>query len=278
MNKQAPVEKDHWSAEAYSSAAAFVPRLTSTVFSYLNPQRDENILDFGCGDGILTAQIAECARSVVGLDASSSMIASAKERCTDMDNCDFKIQDCRHLDREVRATLGSFDKIFSNAALHWILRDASTRLSVLQAAHDLLIPGGLFVFEMGGHGNVADVHAALRAALIHRGVGAEQIQRACPWFFPSETWMTKALTASGFEIQTLETEYRPTRLTTEAGGGLEGWVRLMGASFLDALPTQEERDGAVDEVGQVLSDVIAREEDGSMWLGYVRLRAVARRP
>lgn len=176
----------------------------------------------------------------------------------------------------------------SNAALHWILRDASTRIPVLQAIFDCLRPGGVFVFEMGGHGNVAEVHAALLAALVLHGLPLQQARDASPWFFPSAAWMRDALERVGFVVDSLEVEYRPTRLTEsvsrskDSGSndandtGIAGWVRLMGASMIDTLPPQA-REDAIRSTCDLLHSVISRE-DGSCWLGYVRLRGVARRP
>lgn len=171
-----------------------------------------------------------------------------------------------------------YTKVFSNAALHWILRGKETRESVLRGVHAALAPGGKFVFEMGGAGNVADVHTALLSALLMRqGVHIEKARDACPWFFPSEKEMRELLEGVGFEVDKTEVEYRPTRLTEEEGGGLEGWVRLMGVAFLDVLGDDEARkEEVVRDVCEVLRSVIGRE-DGSMWLGYVRLRVLARK-
>lgn len=130
---------------------------------------------------------------------------------------------------------------------------------------------------MGGAGNVAEVHAALISALIHQGVPLEEARAASPWFFPSETWMRTALEGVGFHVEVLETEYRPTKLTTDEKGGLRGWVELMGAEFLDVLGNEGKRKAAVDEVCNVLDTVITRIEVGSQWLGYVRLRGVAKK-
>lgn len=92
--------------------------------------------------------------------------------------------------------------------------------------------------------------------------------------------MRGALEEIGFEVDTCELEYRPTKLTEQGGkeGGLEGWVRLMGAIFLEAIEDEAKRDEAVKEVCELLQTIVTREEDGSQWLGYVRLRGVARRP
>ena len=125
---------------------------------------------------------------------------------------------------------------------------------------------------MGGHGNVPEVHTALLSALVN-GATLTQARESSPWFFPSETWMRKVLEDLGFHIEILEIEYRPTKLTRGVSGGLEGWVRLMGAQMLDILD-EGRRDSAVRETCQLLETIITRE-DGTQWLGYVRLRGIA---
>lgn len=163
----------------------------------------------------------------------------------------------------------------SNAALHWILKDGTTRLPVLQAIHKSLKPSGSFVFEMGCHGNCSEVHTALLSALVHQGGRSiEEAREASPWFFPSEDWMRKTLESIGFSIDKLEVEYRPTKLTTNESGGIEGWVRLMAASMLEKLD-EHRKESAVRETCDLLESIITRDEDGSKWLGYVRLRGVA---
>ena len=269
--------KDHWTQEAYSISASFVPELASKILQWLDPQLADVILDLGCGDGTLTSKIKTRCSIVVGVDASANMIEAARKRYGNNSSLNWHKVDCRYLEKYDKLGSMGFDKVFSNAALHWIMRDPSTRLSVLRNTYEALKPGGTFVFEMGGAGNVADVHAALLAALVHQGVSIERAREACPWVFPSENMMRQMLEKVGFEVQKIELAYRPTRLTTEKDGGLEGWVRLMGANFLKVLEENGKREAAVREVCDVLQTVLMHEEDGSMWLGYVRLRAVARK-
>ncbi|KAL8857982.1 MAG: hypothetical protein Q9178_005442 [Gyalolechia marmorata] len=142
----------------------------------------------------------------------------------------------------------------------------------------ILRPGGTFAFEMGGKGNVAEVHAALIAAVIHQGVSLEEARELSPWFFPSEALMRQMLENVGFAVQKIQLEYRPTKLTADQEGGIEGWARLMGAQFLEGLDSPEKREAAVKEVCDVLKTVISHEEDDSMYLGYVRLRVLATKP
>lgn len=269
--------KDHWTTNAYSASASFVPLLTQEIVQWLDPQPNDNILDLGCGDGWLTAKIRSSGCRVAGLDASANLIKAAENTYGINQGLTWKLVDCRYLESSSAIKEAGYTKVFSNAALHWILRDASTRMSVFRGAYRVLQPGGTFVLEMGGAGNVAEVHTALLAALVHQGVAIQDAREACPWFFPSETLMKEMLEKVGFKVEKMKLDYRPTKLTTEKEGGLEGWVRLMGANFLDVLPTIEKKEAVVREVCDVLQTVLTHEEDGSMWLGYVRLKVVAKK-
>ncbi|KAK2748329.1 hypothetical protein FQN57_000987 [Myotisia sp. PD_48] len=265
-------QKDHWSAEVYSASASFVPKLAHKVLQYLEPQKSDKVLDIGCGDGKFTNNYMHSVGSVLGIDASKSMIESATKDYGAA-NAKFRVIDCRYLRNDQEVVNGTWDKVISNAALHWILRDETTRISVLKAIYDCLAPTGSFVFEMGGHGNVSEVHTALLAAVVQQGVSIQEARKASPWFFPSDTWMRKTLEDIGFHVDKLEVEYRPTQLTTDVNGGIEGWVRLMGASMLEILEPGR-REAAIKQTCALLESTITREEDGSQWLGYVRLRGV----
>ncbi|KAK5657122.1 hypothetical protein OQA88_3650 [Cercophora sp. LCS_1] len=165
----------------------------------------------------------------------------------------------------------SCTKIFSNAALHWILRPPSTREPLFHAIKQALVPGGRFVFEMGGLGNISEIRAAVLSAVSKR-VGLQRAVELEPWFFPDETWMRDMLDrVGGWEVERLERVWRPTDADR---GGVEGWVRLMCKAFLDGL-----EDGVREEVLREVVDVlevVCRKGDGWMF-GYVRLRGIVRR-
>ncbi|KAL8732615.1 MAG: hypothetical protein Q9166_002590 [cf. Caloplaca sp. 2 TL-2023] len=277
MAQQQPA-KDHWTQEAYSTSASFVPELATAIVQWLDPQPDDIILDLGCGDGPLTAKLKTSCASVTGVDASANLITAAKKAYGSTAGLSWHVHDCKFLERWVNFQEGAYTKVFSNAALHWILRDSSTRSSVLQNVYKMLRPGGSFAFEMGGKGNVAEVHTALMAAVVHQDIGVEEARELCPWFFPSENLMKGMLAHCGFVVEKTELEYRPSRLTADEQGGIEGWVRLMGAQFLEGLGSSAKKEAAVKEVCELLKTVITHEDDGSMYLGYVRLRVLARKP
>lgn len=91
---------------------------------------------------------------------------------------------------------GRFDKVFSNAAMHWILRPEASRERFFHGVREALKPGGLFVFEMGGMGNVGEMRAAL-LSVVGRRVGIERAREVDPWFFPDEDWMKGVLEGEG---------------------------------------------------------------------------------
>ena len=240
----APPLKDHWTKEAYSASASFVPELATKIVSWLDPQPADRILDLGCGDGLLTAKIKGHCASITGLDSSPNLVRAARTSYGSTSELSWQVQDCRYIEECKDLETGAYTKVFSNAALHWILRDPATRVSVFRGASRALERGGKLAFEMGGAGNVAEVHAALLAAVVHQGVSIEHARAASPWFFPSEALMKQLLEEAGFVVERSELEYRPTQLTIEKEGGIEGWARLMGAQILETLPSAEKQDAA----------------------------------
>ena len=148
------------------------------------------------------------------------MIAALRR---DYPSLDARVADCRFLDREPDLAAGGFDKIFSNATLHWILRDASTRPRFFQGCFDALRPGGRMASESGALGNVAEVHAVIVLALVKRGVSAERARAASPWWFPSVETMRALVEGAGFEWVRGEVDLRQTELTECEGGGIRGW-------------------------------------------------------
>ncbi|KAL2180181.1 S-adenosyl-L-methionine-dependent methyltransferase [Thermothelomyces heterothallicus CBS 202.75] len=269
--------KDNWSSEAYQNVASFVPKLATKVMQWLDPQKDDVILDVGCGDGVLNVEMARAGARVHGIDASPAMIAAAKSAAESAglstDRCSFEVLDATTLPSAGHLRRGEYTKAFSNAALHWILAPEATREAVFRGVRDALAPGAPFVFEMGGLGNCAEIRAALLSAVARR-VGLARARAADPWFFPDEAWVRDMLEArvGGWKVERIEREWRPTRADK---GGVDGWVRLMGKRWFEVLP-EAQREECIREVVAVL-DIVCRQPDGGHMLSYVRLRAVARK-
>ena len=242
-------------------------------------------------DGILNLEfgklLAQGKGSVHGVDSSAAMIQSAQELCKDMPNCTFDgtdllpcpaLSSCSSLSSNVvidgtalasskSLRPGTYTKAFFNAALHWILRNPTTRSQVFPSVHTLLVPGGTFTFEMGGLGNVAEMRTALLLSLSRR-IGLPKALELDPWFFPDEAWVKKEMESAGFRVEKVEREWRPT---PAAKGGVEGWVRLFGKQMLEGVEEGEEREAVVKEIADVLSEV-CKQPDGGHMISYVRLR------
>jgi len=157
--------------------------------------------------------------------------------------------------------------------MHWILRPSDRREVFFRGVRDSLAPGGHFVFEMGGLGNVCEVRAALLGA-VGRRLGLEKTLAVDPWFFPDENWVKEMVevTVGGMVVEKIEREWRPT---TADEGGINGWVRLMAKQFFDALP-EGGREECIREVVEVLEAVCPKPGGGFMF-SYVRLRAVVKK-
>src|SRR5688572_16991743 len=99
-----------WDATDYATHARFVSDLGDPVLDLLDPQPGERVLDLGCGDGALTTRIVERGAIVVGVDASSELLAAARARGLDV----------QQMDARALPFAGDFDAVFTNAVLHWI--------------------------------------------------------------------------------------------------------------------------------------------------------------
>ena len=285
-----------WTSTNYSSTAAFVPQLTVRLIQLLDPQPTDQVLDVGCGDGKFTAKYLDHVKCVHGVDASESFVQSANEALGSSaakSKFHAAVVDCRFLDTFIKEKGygGGADKVVSNAALHWILRDPATRLNTLRGCFDALKPGGIFAFEMGGAGNVAEMHVAFMSALLHHtSCTLEEAREVSPWFFPDVREMTALLETVGFECEkegeegALELQYRPTVMESTAEGkpNLEGWVRMMGQPFLERAEKdggEAAREKVVAEVCGVVSTLgVNGRADGRGEFGYVRLRGRVRKP
>jgi trans-aconitate methyltransferase len=246
--------RQSWDPEGYARNARFVAELGRPVLELLAPRPGEHILDLGCGDGALTAELAERGCRVVAVDASRAQAGAARRRGLEV--C---VMDAARL-----AFARAFDAVFSNAVLHWI-PDAD---AVIAGVARALRPGGRFVGELGGAGCVARIRAALHAALARRGVDGATLD---PWYFPDDAEYRARLEAAGFRVESIALIERPTPLP----GELSGWLETFARSFLGALPPAE-RQAFLTEVSERLRPALC-DAAGRWTADYVRLRFAARR-
>jgi trans-aconitate methyltransferase len=241
-----------WDAAKYAATGRFVADLAGGVVELLAAQAGEAILDLGCGDGALTEKLAATGAAMTGVDASAGMVAAARARGLKVDEAS---GDAMHYE-------GEFDAVFSNAALHWMPNAEAVIAGVWRA----LKPGGRFVAEMGGLGNIAAIRVAVQAVLAKYGIDAEAVAAS---FYPSPGQYRRLLEAAGFTVRSIELIPRPTPLPA----GMEAWLNTFRNGVLDLLGV-EERVPAIEEIVGLLRPALC-DADGNWIADYVRLRFAA---
>lgn len=244
--------KQVWGAEKYEKNARFVSDMTGDVLAWLAPKAGERILDLGCGDGVLTEKLVAAGAVVVGADNSEPLLAAARKRGLDV----------RFADGQALDFGPEFDAVFSNAALHWMTRADDVVKGVARA----LKPGGRFVAEFGGHGNIAAIVTALRAIAVRHG---KDPALAAGWFYPTPAEYRALLEANGFAVERIGLFPRPTPLPT----GLRGWLSTFRESYFEQWPDAQ-REVIIAEVEELLAPSL-RDKSGNWTADYMRLRVAA---
>ena len=248
------MRRGNWSAANYAANARFVADLGGAVLDLLAPRSGERILDLGCGDGALTEKLVQAGAVVTAVDASPDMIRAAVAR-----GLDAHVVDGQQLGYDA-----CFDAVFTNAALHWMPDGAA----VIGGVYRALKPGGRFVGEFGGHGNVAAIVTALNAALTARGRDASLLRR----WYPTAERYAAMLAAGGFHVRSAVLIPRPTPLPT----GIAGWLSTFADPFLQDMRGLA-RAALLDEVAALLAPAL--QTDTGEWIAdYVRLRFEAHKP
>jgi len=227
-----------------------VSELGTPVLELLAPAAGERVLDLGCGDGALTAELGARGCAVVGVDGSAAQVAAARTRGID----------ARVMDGHSLVFDAEFDAVFSNAALHWMTDPDAVLAGVRRA----LRPGGRFVGELGGKGCVDQIVRALRAAIRAQGVDADAIR---PWYFPDDVEYRARLERAGFAVRSIALFPRPTVLP----GDIADWLETFAGPFLAAA---RDRTALLDAVREALRPALC-DGDGRWTADYVRLRFAA---
>ena len=246
-----------WNAELYDNKHSFVYQYGESVVGLLDPQPGERILDLGCGTGYLAQQIQDKGALVKGIDASADMVRQAKVSYPDIN---FSVADGTnfHFDEQ-------FDAVFSNATLHWI-KNADAMINCVYKA---LKPGGRFVAEMGGKGNIDKMLVASSKVLEKYGYSAKGDNN--PWYFPSTAEYVTKLEAAGFRVTYTAHFDRPTRLK-DGSKGVEKWLKMFGASFFEGIPTDQLKQ-IVKEITEILEPDY--NKNGEWYADYKKLRFIA---
>jgi trans-aconitate 2-methyltransferase len=243
-----------WNSELYDQAHSFVWKFGADLLPMLDPKPGEHIVDLGCGTGHLTAEIARAGARVIGIDSSAEMIEQARAR--------YPTLEFRRADARSFAVDAPVDAVFSNAALHWVT-DAEPAVESIARA---LKPGGRFVAEFGGKGNIAQLLAgAFQVLRRHR------IEPRNPWYFPSIGEYAALLERHNLEVSHAALFDRMTALEDNEDA-MRDWLRMFGTPLIEGV-SEAERPAILGEIAEQLEPMLRR--DGRWYADYRRIRVSA---
>ncbi len=257
-----------WDPRDYAQNARAQAIWADELATLLDLDGDEALLDLGSGDGRVTASIADHVPGgrVVGLDASAEMVRHARaEYGQSHSNLEFVLGDMQSI-----PFLNAFDRVFSNAALHW----APDQSKVVAGIAHALVPGGRAILQMGGAGNAAPVLDVL-----------EDMLASGPWntFFPQweeryrfldDQGYTRLLEGSGLEP--VEVSLLPRTMVQQGADGFAGWIRTTWLLYTESVPLPL-RETFIQEIVERYLALHPPDAGGRVSVPMVRLQVVAGR-
>jgi trans-aconitate methyltransferase len=218
-----------WDAADYAKSSSEQQRWARELIVKLDLKGDERLLDIGCGDGKVTAEIASYLPrgSVMGVDNSESMIALAQRTYPReaVPNLHFEKQDASSLPFE-----SEFDVVFSNATLHWVLDHAL----VLRGIQRSLKCSGKALLQMGGSGNAADVIATLDELIASNQWRDCFIEFGFPYGFYGPDEYRRWLHEAG--LHAVRVELIPKDMVHRDRSAFEDWLRTTWLPYTQRVP------------------------------------------
>jgi trans-aconitate methyltransferase len=259
-----------WDAAEYARSSTAQQGWALELIGKLALTGAETVLDIGCGDGKVTAEIARRvpAGRVIGIDSSEDMIRMSRKVFPPavVPNLSFTRADARSLSFE-----GVFDIAFSNAVLHWVKDHGPVLRGVARALRN----GGRLLFQMGGKGNGADVFAV--AEEMTRDIRWRSFFEGFdfPWGFHGPGEYTAWCADAGLRVRRVELLPRP--MTQKGVDGLAGWIRTTWMPYTARLP-EERRESFIREAAERFIALHPLDAEGNATVGMVRLEVEAEKP
>lgn len=256
-----------WNAKDYERHSLSQLKWARELINKLSLEGNEDILDLGCGDGKITAEIARSVGngSVIGVDNSVPMIELAA-KCYPSNlhsNLSFTVADATNLRFEE-----CFDVVFSNAALHWI----KNHKPVVDGIFRSLKSGGRILLQMGGKGNARDILAVLSEIRTYPEWRQYLDGFGFPYGFLGTEDYEELLQNSGFNIRRVE--LIPKDMVHEDKSELEGWIRTTWLPYTERIP-EEKRDRFIDAISTRYMENTPMTADGKVHVAMVRLEVEA---
>jgi len=256
-----------WNAKDYERNSEAQQKWARELIAKLNLTGVENILDLGCGDGKVTAELAQIvgSGSVVGVDNSRQMIELAKEKYTQnqQPNLSFQVMDAGDLSFDE-----CFDVVFSNAVLHWV----KNHKPVMAGIYRSLRVGGKILLQMGGKGGAEGLISVIDEIKAANEWAQYFHEFEFPYNFMGIDEYQVLLNDSGFSINRLELIRKD--MTHDGKSGLEGWIRTTWLPYTERIPN-ENRKAFIEEVCSKYLYRVPLDAEGKAHVAMVRLEVEA---
>ena len=257
----------NWNAQDYAKNSQNQFQWAQELIPKLKLKGNESLLDIGCGDGKITAELARCLPKgkVVGIDSSEKMIELAKTAFPQKEypNLLFQAMDARKLTFH-----SEFDRVFSNAALHWII----DQKAVLEGVQRSLKPCGRLLFQMAGKGNAKDILKIIDELMAIQPWKQYFSNMTFPYGFYGKEEYRTFLEQAGFLVERVE--LFPKEMKFKDTEGLAGWVRTTWLPFTDKLPANLKPKFIKLIVNLYLKDHPA-DVQGMVHVGMIRIESEA---
>jgi trans-aconitate methyltransferase len=249
----------------YEKASAHQKEWGTTLIAELGLRGTEHVLDLGCGDGALTAQMADLLPQgqVVGMDVSRGMIEAAQPRAKA--NLRFLLMDINDL-----CFRAEFDVVFSNATLHWVKDHRRLYENVGRA----LRPGGRIRFNFAGDGNCSHFTKVIQEAMTQPAFSAHFADFLWPWYMPVIDEYTALVESSGLQDVHVWGE-NADRFFADAEAMIRWIDQPSIVPFLTCVPQEQRKEFRDYVVRQMIEET--KQSDGRCFETFRRINVSARK-
>ncbi|MEX0268803.1 trans-aconitate 2-methyltransferase [Leptolyngbyaceae cyanobacterium UHCC 1019] len=256
-----------WNAEDYAKSSSAQTAWAHELITKLKFSGNETVLDVGCGDGKMTAELARRLPNgfVLGIDSSTEMVdfAAAEHLQPAIANLQFVCMDARKIESN-----RTFDVVFSNAVLHWV----DDHPAFLRGASQVLRSSGKLVISCGGKGNADDVVRVFEALIQQSTWQPYFTNFQFPYFFYSPdkygAWLPE------FDFQPVRLELVPKDMTHLGKEGLASWIRTTWMPYIHRVP-EVRREELIAEFLECYLDQHPLDRQGNSHVKMVRLEVEA---
>lgn len=191
-----------YDGQLYNSHSEYQKTLSKRLIDRIDCNMHRNVLDVGCGNGIVTMNLwlKNPLQHITGIDISPSQISMAKKNFSSICEKLSDVSSYKHhvsfhvLDVYDLTEISLYDLVFSNFALHW-LHDPE---SGYRRIFDSLVPGGQLAVQQGCKDGLSGLHHIVRKAIKNLDFAHMYKGWKFPRWSPSKNDILALLIKTGF--------------------------------------------------------------------------------